>query len=40
MRGFMHGGHVTSDIIIVLAVSATLVAVFAPLTIRAYRRHS
>ncbi len=40
MRGLMHGGVATSDIIVVLAVAAALTAVFAPLTIRAYRRHA
>ena len=40
MRGLIHGGDVTSEIAIVLAVSAALVAVFGPLTLRAYARHS
>jgi ABC-2 type transport system permease protein len=39
MRGLMHGGEVTGDIIVVLAITAGLTAVFAPLAIRAYRRH-
>jgi ABC-type multidrug transport system permease subunit len=40
MRGLMHGGDVASDIAVVLAVSAGLVAVFGPLTLRAYQRHT
>ena len=40
MRGLMHGGDVAGDIAVVLAVSAGLVAVFGPLTLRAYRRHT
>ncbi len=40
MRGLMHGGDVAADIFVVLAITAGLVAVFGPLTIRAYRRHS
>jgi ABC-2 type transport system permease protein len=40
MRGLMHGGVVATDVLVVLAVSVSLVAVFAPLTIRAYRRHA
>jgi ABC-2 type transport system permease protein len=39
MRGLMHGGDVGAEIAIVLAVSGALVAVFGPLTVRAYRRH-
>ncbi len=39
MRGLIHGGDVTREIAIVLAISAGLVAVFGPLTVRAYRRH-
>ncbi|TVP68852.1 MAG: ABC transporter permease [Nitriliruptor sp.] len=40
MRGLMHGGDVAGDIVVVIAVSAGLVAVFGPLTLRAYRRHT
>ncbi len=40
MRGLIHGGEVTEEIVIVLAISAALVAVFGPLTVRAYRRHA
>lgn len=40
MRGLMHGFDVSGDITVVLAVTAALVAVFGPLTVRAYRRHS
>ncbi len=40
MRGLMHGGDVAGEVAVVLAVSAALVVVFAPLTIRAYRRHA
>ncbi|MFU8841178.1 MAG: ABC transporter permease [Nitriliruptoraceae bacterium] len=40
MRGLMHGGDVGGEIVIVLAVSAGLTAVFGPLTLRAYRRHA
>lgn len=39
MHGLVHGGTATGDLAIVLAVSAGLVAVFAPLTVRAYQRH-
>jgi ABC-type multidrug transport system permease subunit len=39
MRGLMHGGEVTGDTIVVLAITAGLTAVFAPLAIRAYRRY-
>ncbi len=40
-RGLMHGtGGVTSEILIVLAISAGLVVVFGPLTMLAYRRHA
>ena len=38
LRGLMHGGSVASEIGIVLAVSAGLVAVFGPLTMAVYRR--
>ncbi len=37
-RGLMAGNANGGDILIVLAVSAALVAVFAPLTTRLYRR--
>jgi len=40
MRGLMHGGAATGDLALVLAISAGLVAVFAPLTVRAYQRHA
>ena len=40
MRGLIHGGDVAGEILTVLAVSAGLVAVFGPLTLRAYRRHT
>lgn len=40
MRGLIHGGDVAGEIVTVLAVSAGLVAVFGPLTLRAYRRHT
>ena len=36
-RGLMHGGAQTSDVVIVLAVSAGLTAIFMPLTTRLYR---
>jgi ABC-2 type transport system permease protein len=39
-RGLMHGGDVTTEILIVLAISAGLVAIFGPLTMLAYRRHA
>jgi ABC-2 type transport system permease protein len=39
MRGLMHGGDVAGDILVVLVITVGLTAVFAPLTIRAYRRH-
>ncbi len=39
MRGLMHGGDVTGDVTVVLVITAAFVGVFAPLTIRAYRRH-
>jgi ABC-2 type transport system permease protein len=38
MRGLVHGGAVAGDVTVVLAISAVLVTVFAPLTVRAYRR--
>ena len=38
-RGLMHGAPVTAEIAAVLAVSAALVAVFGPLTMRRYRHH-
>jgi ABC-2 type transport system permease protein len=37
-RGLMDGHAVTSDVLVVLAVSAGLTAVFAPLTTRLYRK--
>jgi ABC-2 type transport system permease protein len=37
-RGLMHGNAETGDVLIVLAVAAALTAVFAPLTVRLYRR--
>src|SRR5680860_1655630 len=40
MLSLIHGGEVTDEIAIVLAISAALVAVFGPLTVRAYRRHA
>jgi ABC-2 type transport system permease protein len=40
MRGLTHGGEVAREIGIVLAISAALVEVFGPLTVRAYRRHA
>lgn len=40
MRGLVHGGMATSDLVVVLALSAALVAVLAPLTVRAYQRHA
>ncbi len=40
MRGLIHGSEVTAEIGIVLAISAGLVAVFGPLTLRAYQRHT
>jgi len=39
MRGLMHGGDVAGDVIVVSSITAGLVVVFAPLTIRAYCRH-
>lgn len=39
MRGLIHGGDVATEIAVVLAISAGLVAVFGPLTVHAYRRH-
>lgn len=40
MRGLIHGGDVAAEILTVLVVSAALVAIFGPLTLRAYRRHT
>lgn len=40
MRGLIHGGDVVAEVLTVLVVSAALVAVFGPLTLRAYRRHT
>ena len=40
MRGLIHGGEVSVEIGIVLAVSGGLVAIFGPLTLRAYQRHT
>lgn len=40
MRGLIHGGDVGAEIAIVLAVSVGLTAVFGPLTLRAYHRHT
>jgi ABC-2 type transport system permease protein len=40
MRGLIHGGDVSSEIVTVLLISAGLVAVFGPLTMRAYARHT
>ncbi len=37
-RGLMQGNAETADLVIVLAVAAALTAVFAPLTVRLYRR--
>jgi ABC-2 type transport system permease protein len=37
-RGLVHGQPVGSEIVTVLAISAALIAVFAPLTMRRYRR--
>ncbi len=37
-RGFMHGGVALVDVAWVLAASAVIVAVFAPLSLRMYRR--
>ncbi len=37
-RGLMEGNADATDILIVLAVAAALTAVFAPLTMRLYRR--
>lgn len=37
-RGLMHGEPVSGDVAVVLAVSAGLVAVFGPVTMRLYRR--
>jgi ABC-2 type transport system permease protein len=37
-RGFMHGGVEMGDVLWVLAASAVLVAVFAPLSLRMYRK--
>lgn len=39
-RGLAHGEPVAAEIGVVLAVSAGLVAVFAPLTMRVYRRRA
>ncbi len=39
-RGLMHGRAVGGDILVVLAMSAALVAVFGPLTMRRYRRRT
>lgn len=38
LRGLMHGQDVTSEIVVVLLISAGLVAVFGPLTMLVYRR--
>jgi hypothetical protein len=38
MRGLAHGGTATSDLALILAISAGLVVVFAPLTVRVYQR--
>ncbi len=40
MRGLIHGAEVSAEIGIVLAVSGGLVALFGPLTLRAYARHT
>jgi ABC-2 type transport system permease protein len=40
MRGLIHGGDVSSEMVTVLLISAALVAVFGPLTMRAYARHT
>ncbi|MEX2420841.1 MAG: ABC transporter permease, partial [Actinomycetota bacterium] len=40
MRGLMHGTDVSREVAVVLAISAGLVLVFAPVTLRAYRRHA
>jgi ABC-2 type transport system permease protein len=37
-RGLMHGGVAAADVVWVLAASAIIVAVFAPLSLRMYRR--
>jgi ABC-2 type transport system permease protein len=37
-RGLMHGGASTSDILIVLGTAAALTLIFAPLTVRLYRK--
>jgi ABC-2 type transport system permease protein len=38
VRGFMHGGLVLSDVGWVFVASALIVAIFAPLSLRMYRR--
>ena len=40
LRGLVHGAPVASEIVVVLAISAALVAVFGPLTMAVYRRKS
>ena len=40
LRGLVHGTPVASEILVVLAISAGLVAVFGPLTMAVYRRKS
>ena len=40
VRGLMHGDAAGGDVALVLVISATLVAVFGPLTMYAYRRRS
>jgi len=37
-RGFMHGGVVAGDVLYVIAASAVVVAIFAPLSLRMYRK--
>lgn len=37
-RGLMHGNADSTDILVVLATAAALTAIFAPLTVRLYRR--
>lgn len=39
-RGLAHGTATAGDVVAVLLMSVTLVAVFAPLTMRLYRRRS
>lgn len=38
VRGFMHGGVAAADVLWVFAASAVIVAIFAPLSLRMYRR--